>query len=266
VCALDKIHLDVSGAEVLGILGESGCGKSTLAHAILQVLPPNARAACAGIFFRDRDLMTLSESDLRAIRGRHISLVSQDPALSLNPVMTVGSQIAEVLRAHLPLTGKERRTRTDELLREVGFDQPAAIRAAYPHQLSGGQRQRVVIAQAIACRPDLLIADEPTSKLDAHLRGEMVALLSRIREVHGTAILLISHDPTLFLELADRVAVMHAGRVVEIGRWKDVLGRPVHSYTRGLVDAVKSSMAGRQSRDAIADDSTIQACGAGAGG
>lgn len=254
VCALDALSLDVSRAEIVGILGESGCGKSTLARAILQVLPPNAKAAGPGIFFGDRDLSALSESDLRTIRGRHISLVSQDPALSLNPLMTVGNQIAEVLRAHLSMTGKERRARTDELLREVGFDQPAVIYAAYPHQLSGGQRQRVVIAQAIACRPALLIADEPTSKLDASLREDMAALFLKIRNTHGTAILLISHDPTLFPAFADRVAVIHSGRIVEIGRCNDVFGRPVHGYTRSLVDAAKTFTTGREKVESIAWD------------
>jgi peptide/nickel transport system ATP-binding protein len=242
VCALDNIALELRRGEVLGILGESGCGKSTLAHAILRLLPRNARAIDGELYFRGRDLLRLQESELREIRGREISLVSQDPALSLNPVITVGSQIGEVLRAHLPFTARQRREHVNSLLREVGFDDPAAIYGAYPHQLSGGQRQRIVIAQAVACRPALLIADEPTSKLDAPLRSEMVALLSQIREAYGTAILLISHDPTLVVGFADRVALMYAGAIVEIGKCSEVFARPLHPYTVALIQVAKSSM------------------------
>jgi oligopeptide/dipeptide ABC transporter ATP-binding protein len=256
VRALDNISLDIHRGEVLGILGESGSGKSTLASAILQVLPRNAKTVSGEILFRDRNLLALPESELRAIRGLEISLVAQDPALSLNPVLSVGTQVAEVLRAHLPLRAKQRRERVHELFSEVGFEQPAAIYGAYPHQLSGGQRQRVVIAQAVACRPKLLIADEPTSKLDTLLRSEIVSLLSRIREAHGTTILLISHDPTLFSTFADRVALMYAGSIVEIGKCSDVLARPFHPYTQALVQVAMSAMdatAGLKSPFAIID-------------
>jgi peptide/nickel transport system ATP-binding protein len=243
VRALDDISLDVRRAEVLGVLGESGSGKSTLANAILQVLPRNAKSVKGGeVLFGDRNLLALTESEMRAIRGREISLIPQDPALSLNPVMTVGTQVAEVLRAHFRLSSRQRRERVNELLAEVGFEDPSAICGAYPHQLSGGQRQRVVIAQAVACRPKLLIADEPTSKLDTLLRSEIVRLLSRIRQTHGTTILLISHDPTLFSTFADRIALMYAGRVVEIGKCSEVLSRPLHPYTRALVQVAISAM------------------------
>jgi oligopeptide/dipeptide ABC transporter ATP-binding protein len=239
--ALDGIHLEMRASEVLGVVGESGCGKSTLANALLRLLPPNAKHENGEILFRKRDLLSLSESELRAIRGREISLVPQDPALALNPVMTAGSQIAEVLRAHLPLTARQRKDRVKELLRAVGFEQPDDIYHAYPHQLSGGQRQRVVIAQAVACCPALVIADEPTSKLDAPLRSEMVDLLSAIRHQHGTAILAISHDPTLFAGFADRIAVMYAGRIVESGTCAEIFGEPLHPYTQALVQIGKSA-------------------------
>jgi peptide/nickel transport system ATP-binding protein len=216
-------------------LGESGCGKSTLAGALLRLLAPNARCEAGTILIRGRELLNLSEKELGLIRGRMISRISQDPALALNPVMTAGSQIGEVLRAHWASNAQQRRTRVMELLREVGFDPPEQIYSAYPHQLSGGQRQRIAIAQAIACRPALLIADEPTSKLDATLQGEIIALLAKIRQQHGTAILLISHDPALFAGFADRIAVMYAGRIVEAGSSAEILGRPLHPYTQALV-------------------------------
>jgi oligopeptide/dipeptide ABC transporter ATP-binding protein len=240
--ALDGVSIEVRPGEIVGILGESGCGKSTLAGAWLRSLAPHAKCDGGTILIRGRGLLNLSERELRAIRGREISLIPQDPALSLNPVMTAGSQVGEVLRAHLPLKAQQRRERVKELLREVGFDHPEEIYSAYPHQLSGGQRQRIAIAQAVACRPALLIADEPTSKLDATLQAEIVALLSQIRRQHGTAILVISHDPTLFAGFADRIAVMYAGRIVEVGSSAEIFGRPLHPYTQALVRIAASSV------------------------
>jgi peptide/nickel transport system ATP-binding protein len=240
--ALDGVSLDVRAAEVVGILGESGCGKSTLASALLRLLPLHAKCDSGTILLHGHELLNLSEGDLRTIRGREISLIPQDPALSLNPVMTAGSQIGEVLRAHLPLNAPQRRTRALELLREVGFAGAEEILSAYPHQLSGGQRQRIAIAQAVACRPSLLIADEPTSKLDATLQTEIVELLSQIRRQYGTAILVISHDPTLFAGFADRVAVMYAGRIVEAGTGAEIFGRPLHPYTQALMRIAASSV------------------------
>jgi oligopeptide/dipeptide ABC transporter ATP-binding protein len=240
--ALDGVSLEVRSGEIVGILGESGCGKSTLASALLRLLAPHAKCEGGTILIRGRDLLSLSERELRAIRGREISLIPQDPALSLNPVMTAGAQVGEVLRAHLLLNGEQRRKRVTELLREVGFDHPEEIYFAYPHQLSGGQRQRIAIAQAVACRPALLIADEPTSKLDVTLQAEIVALLSQIRRQHGTAILVISHDPALFAGFADRIAVMYAGRTVEVGSNAEIFRRPLHPYTQALVRIAASSV------------------------
>jgi oligopeptide/dipeptide ABC transporter ATP-binding protein len=239
--ALDGVSIEVRSGEIVGILGESGCGKSTLASALLRLLAPRAKCEGGTILFCGRDLLNLPERELRAIRGREISLIPQDPALSLNPVMTAGSQVAEVLRAHLPLTTQQRRERVMELFREVGFDNPEETYSAYPHQLSGGQRQRIAIAQAVACRPALLIADEPTSKLDATLQAEILALMSQIRRQHGTAILLISHDPSLFAGFADRIAAMYAGRIVEVGSRTEIFGRPLHPYTQALVRIAASS-------------------------
>jgi oligopeptide/dipeptide ABC transporter ATP-binding protein len=247
VRALDAVNIDIHSGEVVGILGESGSGKSTLASAMLRLLAPHARCERGTILFRGRDLMNLSEAELRAVRGRDISLIPQDPALALNPVMTAGSQIDEVLRAHLPLNAHGRRTRVLELLREVGFDRLQEIYSAYPHQLSGGQRQRIAIAQAVACRPSLLIADEATSKLDITLQVEIIALLAQTRRQHGTAILVISHDPALFVGFADRIAVMYAGRIVEVGSSAEIFARPLHPYTQALVRIAISSGLARSS-------------------
>lgn len=239
--AVDGISLEIRPEEIVGILGESGCGKSTLAGALLRLLP--AHAMCGGeILFRGRNLLNLSEAQLRMIRGREIALIPQEPALSLNPVMTAGSLIGEVLRAHLPLNTGQRRERVLELLGEVGFEHPEEIYSAYPHQLSGGQRQRIAIAQGVACRPALLIADEPTSKLDATLQGEIVEMLWHIRRRHNTAILIIAHDPAIFAGFADRIAVMYAGRIVEVGSSVEILGRPLHPYTQALMRIADSSL------------------------
>jgi oligopeptide/dipeptide ABC transporter ATP-binding protein len=241
IAAVDDLSISIHRGEVVGLLGESGCGKSTLANSILRLLPAHARYGSGSILLRGRDLLQEPESELRAVRGRDLALIPQDPALSLNPVMDVGSQIADVLRAHFSLPATERRARVMELLCELGFDQPEDIYNAYPHQLSGGQRQRVAIAQAVACRPALVIADEPTSKLDAPLQAEIVALLLQIRKNHGTAILVISHDPALFAGFADRIAVMYAGRIVEVGRTSEIFRRPLHPYTQALVRIAKSA-------------------------
>jgi oligopeptide/dipeptide ABC transporter ATP-binding protein len=241
--ALDGVSIEVCPGQVVGVLGESGCGKSTLASALLRLLAPHAKCEHGLILVRGRDLLNLSDEELRATRGREISLIPQDPALALNPVMTAGSQVGEVLRAHLPLNAQQRRKQVVELLREVGFDHPQEIYSAYPHQLSGGQRQRIAIAQAVACRPALLIADEPTSKLDATLQAEIIGLLSQIRRQHGTAMLVISHDPALFAGFADRIAVMYAGRIVEVGSSTEIFGQPLHPYTQALVRIARSSVA-----------------------
>jgi ABC-type dipeptide/oligopeptide/nickel transport system ATPase component len=241
VLAVDGVSLEVRSGEVIGILGESGCGKSTLANAVLQLLPSNGRVESGGILFKGRDLLNLRERELTSIRGREISLIAQDPALSLNPVMTVGTQISEVLRAHLALKATQRRERVHQLLQEMGFERPGEIYSAYPHQLSGGQRQRIVIAQAISCSPALIIADEPTSKLDASLQAEIVERLSTIRKRHGTAMIIITHDPMLLAGLADRIAVMYGGQIVEIGKCAEMMERPLHPYTQALMRVAKTS-------------------------
>jgi oligopeptide/dipeptide ABC transporter ATP-binding protein len=233
--AVRDVTLGIRPSEVVGILGESGSGKSTLASALLRLLPATASYDAGSLLFRGRDLLSLSEHELRTIRGKEIGLVPQDPALTLNPVIKVGDQVAEVIRAHEDVGSKERRERVYKLLQELGFDQPQQIYVAYPHQLSGGQRQRIAIAQAIVCRPALVIADEPTSKLDSSLQAEIITVLSDIRRRYGTALLVISHDPTIFAGFADRIAIMYAGRIVEEGNTKDIFRKPLHPYTQGLV-------------------------------
>jgi len=232
--ALDRASLDLRAAETLGIFGESGSGKSTLAATLLRLLPAHAR--CEGtVTFRNRDVLGAPPRELREIRGAGISLIPQEPALTLNPVMTVGDQIAEVLRAHLTMNSAARRERTRELLEEVGFEKPDEIYHAYPHQLSGGQRQRIAIAQAMSCRPALVIADEATSKLDPVLQAEILALMRAMGQRHDTAFLLISHNPAVIAGFASRVAVMYAGRIIEAGTTHDVFRRHLHPYTEALV-------------------------------
>jgi len=234
IVALDRVNLDVWPGDVVGIMGESGSGKSTLAASLLRLLP--ATASCAGtIRFENRDLLKMNERELRAVRGARLALIPQDPAVCLNPVIRVGEQIAEVIRAHMPISRAERTARVKELLREVCFDEPERIIAAYPHQLSGGERQRVVIAQAVACRPALVIADEPTAKLDPAIQNDILTLLLSLVGRSGAAMLLITHDPAILAGLATRIAVMYAGRVVEEGTKEDVLLKPLHPYTQGLV-------------------------------
>jgi oligopeptide/dipeptide ABC transporter ATP-binding protein len=241
VRALERINLSVAPGEIVGILGESGCGKSTLANALVGLLPRSAVIDSGKITFKGVNLLEISEAQLRTIRGHKVSLVPQEPALALNPVMTTGDQIGEVLCAHLSLRRKERKARVLNLLGQMGFKDPVEVAAAYPHQLSGGQRQRIVLAQAIACEPELLIADEPTSKLDANLRAEIANLLSKLHRKHGMGILLISHDVPLVASLASQIVLMYAGRVVESSPRADMVARPLHPYGQQLLELARSS-------------------------
>lgn len=239
VVAVDNLSLDVRSAEVVGILGESGCGKSSLALALLGLLAPGGTIVGGSVRFQGQELMGLAESELRRLRGAEISLIFQEPALALHPTRRVGEQIVEVIRAHDPSRERGRRRRhretARELLLEVGFRPEDAIYHAFPHELSGGQRQRIVIAQALACRPELVIADEPTASLDSATQGQILDLLGKLRERLGVAFLLISHDPLVLEALADRVLVMYAGRRVEEGPRDQILAAPLHPYTAGLL-------------------------------
>jgi ABC-type glutathione transport system ATPase component len=207
VHALDSIDLDILSGEIAGIMGESGSGKSTLTAALIRLLPTNAEFS-GSLLVEGENLLAAQEAELRGMRGVKIALIPQDPAVSLNPVIRVGEQISEVLRAHLRLNRKQRNQRVQELLAEVGFDDAHRIADSYPHQLSGGQLQRIVIAQAIACRPSLIIADEPTSKLDSELQGQILELLRDIVRRHASALPLITHDPAILVGFADRIVIM----------------------------------------------------------
>jgi oligopeptide/dipeptide ABC transporter ATP-binding protein len=232
--ALRGLDFDIAPGEIVGILGESGSGKSTLALSILGLLPANAQAT-GSVVFQEQELIHVKESGWRAIRGAQIALIFQEPALSLSPVMRVGDQIAEVMRAHLPSNRKRRELECKALLKEVRLDDVDRIYAAYPHQLSGGELHRVAIAQALACRPKLVIADEPTRSLDASVQAEVMDVLREGNRKFGSALIFITHNPALLAGFADRVLVMYAGKIVEDGPVSRVFRRPLHPYTKGLL-------------------------------
>ncbi len=238
---VDGFDLELGRGEGLGIVGESGCGKTTALLAILRLLPEGFRVrtgAGRAIRFRGRELGLLSERALCSIRGREIGVVFQEPTSSLNPVIQVGEQVAEVLRLHLSLGRRAAWRRAVELLEEVGIEDAARRARSYPHQFSGGMNQRVAIAMAIACEPALLVADEPTSALDVVMQREILALFTRLCAERDMALLLVSHDLAVVLDQTRRVAVMYAGRIVEEGPVRELLGAPAHPYTRGLIRAL----------------------------
>jgi oligopeptide/dipeptide ABC transporter ATP-binding protein len=239
LAALEGCSLDVGEGEAVGLLGESGCGKTTLLLAVLGLLPAAARVVRGSVRLRGRELLGLSEPELRPLRGAEIAIVLQEPALALNPVRRIGPQVAEVLRSHRAGWSRRRcRQEALALLAAVGFTDPGTIERAYSHELSGGQRQRVALAQALACRPALLLADEPTASLDSTTQAELRALLRSLRARFGMAVLMASHDLAGLAALAGRVVVMYAGTPVEEGTPAQVFGNPLHPYTRGLVRAL----------------------------
>ena len=236
VVALREIDLAVSAGEIIGVLGESGSGKSTLALALCRLLPNAAQVLGGCVQFRDLDLLKLSEFRMEAVRGAQISLLGQDPNQALNPVLRVGEQVAQVVRAHNSMTTAKCRQQAAEMLQRVGLGD-ARFYDAYPHQLSGGQKQRAVIAQALVCRPSLLIADEPTSALDPITQTQILDLLQGLVDDLGTALLFISHDPNIVERIAYRTVVMYAGRVVESSPTADIYANPLHPYTAGLLQS-----------------------------
>jgi len=242
--AVDDVSFSVARGEVLGVVGESGAGKSLTGLAIMGLLEPPGRLAAGEVWLEGQRIDRLPQAALRAIRGRRIGVVFQDPLGSLNPLFTIGEQLEETIRTHLGLAGKELRQRALALLAEVGIPAPQARFHHYPHQFSGGMRQRVVIALALAAEPILLIADEPTTALDVSMQAQIIALIKRVARERGAAVMLITHDMGVIAETADRVAVMYAGRIVEIGAVRDVLHAPRHPYTAGLMASIPRIAAG----------------------
>jgi len=239
VNAVNGISYSVARGECLAIVGESGSGKTVGVLSILQLIQsPPGKIVGGSIAFKGKDLLSLSPRALRAIRGNEISFISQDPMTSLNPVMRIGAQITESLTAHQGLTRNQARTRAAELLGMVGIPNPASRLNDYPHQFSGGMRQRVMIAMALACSPELVIADEPTTALDVTIQAQIVELVKRLQAEFGTAVIWISHDLGVVARLADRVAVMYSGYIVEHAPVDELYARPAHPYTRGLLNSL----------------------------
>ena len=234
--AVAGIDFDVKRGKVLGLVGESGCGKTVTALSVMRLVPdPPGRIVAGKILFQGTDLLTLTEKEIRSIRGKRIAMIFQEPMTSLNPVFTVGNQIMEMLRLHLAMSKREALKRTVELLTQVGIPSPEQRAKEYPHQLSGGMRQRVMIAMAISCHPDLVFADEPTTALDVTIQAQILSLLKRLREELGMAMVLISHDLGVIAEVADDVAIMYAGRIVEYTSKEELFANPLHPYTQGLL-------------------------------
>ncbi|EWG99259.1 peptide ABC transporter substrate-binding protein [Halomonas sp. BC04] len=236
--ALDDVSFDIAPGEVLGVVGESGAGKSMTGNAVIQLLEPPGRIADGEVYLSGKRIDDLPEEDFVPLRGRHIGMIFQDPLTSLNPLFSIGDQLIETIRTHLPMNEKQAREEALKLLREVGIPAAEERLNSYPHQFSGGMRQRVVIALALAARPEFIIADEPTTALDVSVQAQILALLKRLCADHGTAVMLVTHDMGVIAETADRVAVMYAGRLIEIGPVEEVIRSPQHPYTEGLMASI----------------------------
>jgi peptide/nickel transport system ATP-binding protein len=246
--AVDDLDLKVERGETVGLVGESGCGKSMLAYSVLRLVPPPGRVIAGEVMWKGRDLQRLQENELRKVRGREIALIFQEPSAALNPVLSIGDQVSEPLRIHLKMGRKEARDKAEELLRAVRIPDPSRRLADYPHQMSGGMKQRVLIAMAIACSPDLLIADEPTTALDVTVQAQILDLLSRLKEEYHLSLLLISHDLGVVAQNVDRLAVMYAGRIVEQAEVESTFEEPKHPYTVGLLRSIPRSGASSKKR------------------
>lgn len=238
--ALDDVSFDIAPGEILGVVGESGAGKSLTGAAIIGLLEPPGRIAAGEVLLEGRRIDQLPYEQMRAIRGRHIGAIFQDPLTSLNPLFTIGQQLVETIRTHLPMSESDARTRAIRLLAETGIPAPEARIDQYPHQFSGGMRQRVVIALALAAEPKLIVADEPTTALDVSIQAQIIGLLKRVCREHGAAVMLVTHDMGVIAETCDRVAVMYAGRIAEIGPVQQVIHAPAHPYTVGLMGSIPS--------------------------
>jgi len=239
VRAVDDVSFSLNRGEVLGLVGESGCGKSVTSYSIMQLLPmPPGRFESGEIIFKGRNLLDLKDSQMRKVRGNEIGMIFQEPMTALNPVIKVGMQIEEALALHTDLKKEELKARAVDLLNKVGIPEPARRAESYPHELSGGMRQRVMIAMALSCNPDLLIADEPTTALDVTIQAQILELIRDMQAVTGSAMILITHDLAVIAETVDRVAVMYAGKIVEITDVKTIFSDPAHPYTQGLLRSI----------------------------
>ena len=237
--AVDDVSFAIAKGEILGVVGESGCGKSVTAQSVMRLIPePPGRIVEGRILFDGRDLVHLSLEQMRTVRGRRIAMIFQEPMSSLNPVYTVGEQIAEMFMLHLKLSRRESLNRSIEMLRKVQIPAPEKRVQAYPHQLSGGMRQRAMIAMALACNPEILIADEPTTALDVTIQAQILDLMLQLKADYHTAIMMITHDLGVIAEMAQRVVVMYAGKVVETAPTAAIFKNPKHPYTRGLLQSI----------------------------
>lgn len=238
VTAVDGISFDVVPGEILGLVGESGCGKSVTSLSLLRLVPSPGKITGGELLWKGNDLLKYSQRQMRALRGDDIAMIFQEPMTSLDPLYTVGNQIIEAISLHQGLRGKEAREKAIAALRDVGIPEPELRIDSYPHQMSGGMRQRVMIAIALSCNPDLLIADEPTTALDVTVQATVLDLLKKLRKERNMAILLITHNMGLVAELCDRVAVMHAGKILETAKVEDLFKNPRHPYTRDLLKSI----------------------------
>ena len=238
--AIDGVSFDIAKGEVLGVVGESGAGKSVTGSAVIGLIDPPGRIAGGEIWLSGTRIDNLPPEEMRRVRGKRIGMIFQDPLTSLNPLYRVGEQLIETIQTHTNLSASAARKRAIELLTEVGIPAPERRIEGYPHEFSGGMRQRVVIALALCAEPELIIADEPTTALDVSVQAQIIFLLKRLGREHGTAIMLVTHDMGVIAETADRVAVMYAGRLAEIGPVKEVVQNPLHPYSKGLMGAIPS--------------------------
>lgn len=248
---LDRISLTIRRGEILGLVGESGCGKSVAAKTILGLIPqPPGKISSGRIVFNNENLLKASVRRMRQIRGNEISMIFQEPMSSLNPVFTIGNQMQEVVRIHQRVNSRQAKELCVEMLRQVQMPDPETLLDKYPHQLSGGMRQRVMIAMALICDPQLLIADEPTTALDVTVQGQVLAILVALSRERNISVLMITHDMGVVAQVCDRVAVMYAGRIVEVAPVKQLFSRPGHPYTRGLIASIPD-IEGKDTLDSI---------------
>ncbi|RKQ35837.1 ABC transporter ATP-binding protein [Oceanobacillus halophilus] len=236
--ALEDISFSVFPDEVVGIVGESGCGKSLTSQAILGILPKNAQVDHGEIAYKNNNLLEMKENDWQEIRGSALSMIFQEPMTALNPLLTVGKQISEVLKKHTNLSKKTRKQKTISMMKEVGLSRAEELYNSYPHQLSGGMQQRIVIAIALIAEPDLIIADEPTTALDVTIQAQILELFRKLKQYRKTSIIFISHDWGVIRHICDRVLVMYAGRIVEQGSVTEIISNPKHPYTKGLIQSI----------------------------